>query len=137
MFHQIVSSLLLAFNLTPLGLTRSQAQSPEVPPGWEKAAACQIRFLLPKDLKNQHVRGIDSCYAEFRGGKMRLSIDSSSLGGGVFTRTESMLDFAEETVIIDAKKVRIITYKDGQTKSKRKFFANVFVVLHEGQSRPT
>jgi hypothetical protein len=137
MLHLVVSSLLLTLAHISLGLVFSHAQSPTVPRGWDKAAACQIRFLIPKDLKNQHVKGIDSCFAEFRNGKMRLAIDASSFGGGDFAKTKTMLDFVEESVAIDGKKVQLIFYKDGQTKSKRRFVAVLFVILHEGKAKDT
>ncbi|MEK6334163.1 MAG: hypothetical protein AABM67_04380 [Acidobacteriota bacterium] len=68
---------------------------------------------------------------------MRLAIDAGSFGDGSFAKTEAMLDFTEEPVVIDSKHVQLITYRDGQTKSKRKFFAQLFVTLHEGKSRNT
>ena len=137
MFHPIISLLFLTLALVSLGLTCSHAQSPTVTPDWEKVGVCQIRFLIPKDLKNQHVKGIDSCFAEFRNGKMRLAIDASGLGGGGFTKYETMLDFVDESVVIDGKKVQIITYKDGRTKSKRKFVAGLYVVLYEAKPKET
>ena len=137
MSYLLVSSLFLILANLPFGLTGGQAQSSNVLPGWEKAGACQIRFLIPKDLKNQHVKGIDSCFAEFRSDKMRLAIDAGWFGDGTFAKTEAMLEFTEESVVIDGKKVQLITYRDGQTKSKRKFFARLFVTLHEGKSRNT
>ena len=137
MFRLLVSLLFLTLAQMSVGLTCGQAQSSTVPPGWETVGACQIRFRIPHDLKNQHVKGIDSCFAEFRNGKMRLAIDASGLGGGGFTKAESMLDFVEESVVIDGKKVQIITYKDGRTKSKRKFVAGLYVVLYEAKPKET
>jgi hypothetical protein len=138
MVHPIISILFLTLAVVSLGLICSHAQSPTVTLDWEKVGVCQIRFLIPKDLKNQHAKGIDSCFAEFRSGKMRLAIDASGLGsGGGFTKHETMLDFVEESVVIDGKKVQIITYKDGRTKSKRKFVAGLFVVLYEAKPKET
>ena len=137
MHHRPVSLLLLTLAHMSLGLTCGQAQSSTITPGWERVAACQIRFLIPQDLKNQYVKGIDSCFAEFRNGKMRLAIDAGSLGGGGFTKYETMLDFVEESAVLDGKKVQIITYKDGQTKSKRKFIAGLYVVLYEAKPKDT
>jgi len=137
MFHLLVSLLLLTLVHMSLGLTCCHAQSSAVSPGWERVSACQIRFLIPQDLKNQHVKGIDSCFAEFRNDKMRLAIDAGSLGGGAFTKCETMLDFVEEYAVLDGKKVQIITYKDGRTKSKRKFIAGLYVVLYEAKPKDT
>ncbi len=90
--------------------------------------------MIPKELKNQYAKGIDSCFVEFRSGKMRLSIDSGSYGG-VYQKSESNLDFKEEYIEIDGKKAQIITYKDAKKKSKRKFVAGFYVVLYESQNK--
>jgi hypothetical protein len=137
MFHLLVSLLFLALAHMSLGLTCSHAQTSTVTPGWEKVGACQIRFWIPQDLKNQHVKGIDSCVAEFRNGKMRVAIDAGWFGGGDFTKAETMLDFVEESIVIDGKKVEFITYKDARTKSKRRFVARLSVTLHEGKTKDT
>lgn len=126
--------LLLAFTHTCACLINSRAQDQAIPSGWEKASACQIRFLIPKDLKNQYARGIDSCFVEFRNSKMRLTIDSGSWGG-VFTRTETSLDFKEKFIDIDGKKAQVVTYKDAQSNSSNKFVAGFYVVLHEAPNK--
>ena len=136
MFRLVVSSLFLTLAHLSLGFTYCHAQSSTVTPGWEKVSVCQIRFLIPKNLKNQHAKGIDSCVAEFRNGTMRLAIDAGSFGGEV-TKAEMMVDFKEEFVVIDGKKVQLITYKDAQTKSKRKFVAGLYVVLYEAKPKET
>jgi hypothetical protein len=137
MFHLLVSLLLLTLAHMSLWLTGSKAQSSTVSPGWERASACQIRFLIPQGLKDQHVKGIDSCVAEFRNGKMRLTIDAGTLGGAAYTKYESITDFVEEYVVLDGKKVQIVSYKDGRTKSKRKFIAGLYVVLYEAKPKDT
>ena len=65
---------------------------------------------------------------------MRLSIDSGSYGG-VYKKAESYLYFTEEFIEIDGKKAQIITYKDAQKKSKRKFVAGLYVVLYKSQNK--
>lgn len=110
----------------------SHAQEPAIPPGWKKVSACQIRFLIPKDLKNQHARGIDSCFVEFRNGKMRLAIDSGPWGG-VITKVEATHNFKEEFIEIDGKKAQVVTYQNARNKSNRKFVAGFYVVLYEAQ----
>ena len=112
--------LLLIFTHTCVGLINSHAQDPAIPPGWKKVSACQIRFLAPKDLKNQYSRGIDSCFVEFRSGKMRLAIDSGSWGG-VFTRAETSLDYKEEFIEIDGKKAQVVTYKPSVFSQRLRF----------------
>ena len=137
MLHLHVSLLFLTLAHMSLGLTCSHAQTSTVTPGWEKVGVCHIRFLIPRGLKNQRAKGIDSCVAEFRNGKMRLAIDAGGFGGGEFIKAETMLDFVEESVVVDGKKVHIITYRDGRAKAKHKFVARLFVMLHEGKSRDT
>ena len=136
MFRVLVSSLFLTLAHTSVGFTYCHAQSSTVTPGWEKVSVCQIRFLIPRDLKNQHAKGIDSCVAEFRNGTMRLAIDAGSFGGDI-TKAETMLDFTEESLVIDGRKVQLITYKHAQTKSKRKFVAALYVVLYEAKPKET
>ena len=126
--------LFLTFAYSWAGLIISHAQDSTIPPGWKTVSACQIRFLVPKDLKNQNVRGIDSCFVEFRNSKMRLTIDAGSWGG-VFTRTEASLDFKEEFINIDGKKAQVVTYKDAQSSSSRKFVAGFYVVLYESPDK--
>ncbi|MBC7912477.1 MAG: hypothetical protein H7Y30_18365 [Pyrinomonadaceae bacterium] len=126
--------LFLTFAHTWVGLINSHAQAPTIPHDWKTVSACQIRFSTPKDLKNQNVRGIDSCYAEFRNSKMRLTIDSGSWGG-VFTRTQTNLDFKEEFIDIDGKKAQVVTYKDAQSNSSRKFVAGFYVALYESPDK--
>jgi hypothetical protein len=137
MCHLLVSLLFLTLAHLSLGLTCVHAQSSTVTSGWKRVAACQMRFLIPQDLKKQPGNGIDSCFAEFRNGKMRLAIDAGTLGNGGFAKDETMLDFVEESVVVDGKKVQLITYKDGRTKSKRKFVAELYVVLYQAKPNET
>ena len=126
--------LLLTFAHTGVGLINSHAQGPAVPSDWKQVSACHIRFVTPKDLKNQFARGIDSCFAEFRNRRMRLAIDSGS-SGGVFTKAGTSLDFKEEFIEIDGKKAQVVTYKDARSKANRKFVAGFYVVLYEAQNK--
>lgn len=130
---RLFTILFLIFVYACIALIEIHAQDATIPPDWEKVGVCQINFLIPKNLKNQYSRGIDSCFAEFRSKNMYLAIDSGSWGGGEQTKIESNLDFKEESVEIDGKKAQIITYKDAQKKSKRKFIAVFNVVLYESQ----
>ena len=131
---RLSSILFLLFIYNCCALIEIRAQDSIDSSDWEKINVCQIKFLIPKKLKNQYAKGIDSCFVEFSSGKMRLSIDSGSYGG-VYERTESRLDFKEEFVEIDGKKAQIVTYKDAQKKSKRKFVAGFYVVLDESSNK--
>jgi hypothetical protein len=129
MFDVRGSLLFLILVCTAGVVIQCQAQTPATL-AWEQATACQIRFMVPKDLKNQYVKGIDSCYAEFRASRMRLTIEAGSLfQGETLGKTEMMSEFTVETVAINDKSVQIATYKDTQTKSKRKFHAKFYVTL--------
>src|SRR5882762_9362289 len=108
MFRVLVSSLFLTLAHTSVGFTYWHAQTFAMTPGWEKVSVCQIRFLIPKNLKNQHAKGIDSCVAEFHNGTMRLAIDAGSFGGDI-AKAKTMLDFTEEFAVIDGKKAQLIT----------------------------
>ena len=131
---RLSSILFLLFIYNCCALIEIRAQDSIDSSDWEKINVCQIKFLIPKKLKNQYAKGIDSCVAEFRNGKMRLLIDSGSYGG-LYKKTESNLDFKEEFIEIDSKKAQIVTYKDTQKKSKRKFVAGFYVVLYESQNK--
>lgn len=131
---RLFSILFLAVAYTCVASTDSYAQDSSVPSGLVKVNLCQISFLIPKNLKNQYAKGIDSCVAEFRGGKMRLAIDSGPFGGG-FTKAETSLDFKEEMVEIDGKKAQVVTYLDTRKKTMRKFVAGFSVVLFESQDK--
>jgi hypothetical protein len=65
---------------------------------------------------------------------MRLTIDAGSWGG-VFTRTETSLDFKEEFIDIDGKKAQVVTYRDALSNSSRKFVAGFYVVLYESPNK--
>lgn len=131
---RLFSILLLAVAYIHAGSIESYAQDSTTPTEWKKVSVCRINFRLPETFKNQYAKGIDSCVAEFRVGKMRLAIDSGSYGGG-FTKAETSLNFKEEIVEIDGKKAQVVTYQDTRKKSTRKFVAGFSVVLFESQDK--
>ena len=123
--------LFLAFAYISAGLTSSYAQSSEIPNGWKRVSLCQLNFLIPKHLKNQHVKGIDSCVAEFKSSKMRLAIDYGSYSGA-YKSDGTTVDFKEEFTEIDGKKAQLVTFKD--TRDSRRFVAGLYVLIHEAQN---
>ena len=122
--------LFLAFAYMYAGLSNSQAQASDIPNGWKKVSLCQLNFLIPKNLKNQNVKGIDSCVAEFRNGKMRLAIDYGSYGGA-YKNDSTVFDFKEELTEIDGKKAQLVTFKNW--RDRRKIVAGLYVLIHVGQ----
>ena len=128
--------LFLIFAYACVGLIGSYAQNSAISSGWENVSVCQIRFLIPRNLKNQYAKSIDSCVAEFRSKKIRLAIESGSYGG-IYKKAETHLDFKEESIEIDGKKAQVVTYRDTQNKSNRKFVAGFYVVLFEAQNKET
>ncbi len=110
------------------------AQDSQIPTDWKKVKVCQINFLLPKNLKNQYAKGIDSCVADFRNGKMKLTIDSGHFGGNI-EKTETNLPFKEEFTEIDGKKVQLYFYKNTKNKANRRFIAGLYVVLDEAKNK--
>jgi hypothetical protein len=134
MFRLFSSLLFLIVAQTAAGLIQCQTQTRLATLGWAQTSACQIRFSVPKNFKNQHVKGIDSCFAEFRSSRSRLTIEAGSLfQSDNLGKTEMMSDFTVENVVIDGKNVQIATYKDTQDKSKRKFHAQFYVTLCAAQ----
>ena len=120
--------LFLAFACIYPGLSGSYAQVSEIPKGWKKVSVCQLNFVIPKDLKNQNVRGIDSCVAEFKSSRMRLAIDYG-LYSGAYKNDGTTFDFKEEFTEIDGKKAQLVTFKD--TRDSRKFVAGLYVLIYE------
>lgn len=131
---RIFNILFLALVYAFVGLTVSYAQNSKIPSKWTTVKACQINFAIPKSLKNQYAKGIDSCVADFRNGRMKLTIDSGHYGG-TFTKSETSLNFKEEFVEIDGKKVQLVFYKDTRKKANRKFVAGLAVVLNEAKNK--
>ena len=85
---------------------------------------------MPKELKNQNVRGIDSCVAEFRSGKMRLAIDYGSYSGA-YRNDGTTLDFKEEFVEIDGKRAQLVTFRDA--RGGLRFGAGLYVLINESR----
>ncbi len=123
---------LLVLFLALVGMPKVRAQVTQIPPDWKHVNVCQIRFWIPGNLKNQYVKGIDSCFAEFRNGKMRLAIDSGSFGGA-YTKSESNLRFTEETIELEGKTARVYRFDYAEKKSKLRFVAGLSVVLFDAQ----
>ena len=59
------------------GFNAANAQNKKVvaPDGWKKIKACGITFYAPSDLKEEKVRGIDSCVKRYRSKNILLSLD--------------------------------------------------------------
>lgn len=131
---RLFNILFLAFAYASIGLIDSYAQNSKIPSKWTTVKVCQINFVIPKSLKNQYAKGIDSCVADFGNGRMKLTIDSGHYGGK-FTRAETSLNFKEEFVEIDGKKVQLVFYNDTRSKANRKFVAGLAVVLNEAKNK--
>lgn len=100
--------------------------------GWKRVSVCQIHFLIPKALKTQNVKGIDSCVAEFRNGNIRLAIDYG-LYGGEYKHDSTTFDFKEESTEIDGKKAQLVTFKD--RPDSRKLVAGLYVLIYEASDK--
>lgn len=124
--------LLPVFACISVGSSYSLAQNLEIPAGWKKISVCQLNFLIPKNLKNQNVKGIDSCVAEFKNGKMRIAIDYG-LYSGTFKNDSTTVDFKEEWREIDGKKAQLATFKYTRARDRRKFAAGLYVLIYEAQ----
>jgi hypothetical protein len=121
--------LFLTFAYVNADLVGSYAQVSEIPNGWKKVSLCQLHFLIPKNMKNQNVKGIDSCVADFKNSRMRLAIDYGSYSGA-YKNDGTTSDFKEEFTEIDGKKAQLVTFKD---RRDRKFVAGLYVLIHEAQ----
>ena len=118
--------LVLAYNY--VGLIDGYAQDLIVPNDWKEISVCEIKFAMPINLKNQNVKGIDSCVADFKSSKMRIGIDYGSYGGA-YKNNGTKVDFKEEFTEIDEKKAQLVTYKN--TRNSRKVSAGLYVLVYE------
>lgn len=76
------------------------------------------------------MRGIDSCVAEFKSDKLRLTVDYGSYGGA-YRDDGSNAEFKEEFIEIDGKRAQFVTFKDA--RDKRKFIAGLYILIYEAQ----
>jgi len=127
---RLFSILFLAFAYTFVGLPNYYAQDSKIPSGWKKVSVCQINFLMPKNLKNQNVKGVDSCVVHFKSGKMRLSIDYGYYGG-TYKNDGRVVGFKERFTEIDGKKAQLVTYK--YTLNDKKSITGLYVLIYEAQ----
>jgi hypothetical protein len=129
---RLLSVVILAFAYFYVGVIDIYAQDLTVPTGWQKISVCEIKLLIPIDLKNQYAKGIDSCVVSFKSTKMRIGIDYGSYGNA-YKNDGTKVDFKEEFKEIDSKKAQLVTYKDA--RNGREFTAGLYVVIYEAQDR--
>jgi hypothetical protein len=90
----------------------SYAQEREIPKRWREVKICGLSFLIPKELKNQKIRGIDSCVASFEGKKITLGMDYGAYTAAPESET-IYPDTKRELLEIDGKKAHLATYSYG------------------------
>lgn len=110
--------------------TPPETQTSKIPPDWQKISVCKISFSAPKDLKNENLQGIDSCIASFKSDQMQITLDYGWYGGAA-KKDATKADFKEEAIEIDGRKAKLATFKNLESKTKLKFFANLYVVVVE------
>ena len=108
-FLNLTLLLLLAFNVA-----NAQNKSSVVPDGWKKIEACGITFYAPSDLKEEKVKGIDSCVKRYRSNNISLFLDvlGFKLKESDSRRDEysDEKDFQIVETKIDNRKAEIITH---------------------------
>ena len=118
--------LVLAYNY--VGLIDGYTQDLIIPKGWKEISVCEIKFAMPIDLKNQNVKGIDSCVADFKSNKIRIGIDYSSYGSA-YKNDGTKVNFKEALTEIDGKKAQLVTYK--QSPNSRAITVGLYVLIYE------
>jgi len=115
----------------------------DVPDGWTEINICRISFFAPPDLKNQDLKGIDSCVAQFANNDIALYMDYG-LYGGPATARGSELEWKQETLSVGGKDAQLTTFVDAtHSNSGLKYIASLYVVVkpvesgRERESRPT
>lgn len=88
---------------------------------------CGLIFLVPRNMKDSHVRGIDSCVGSFESDDVSLSLDYGVYSG--VTRDERYTDFNESEIRIDGKKGRLWTYRNPRMELSRNWVACIYVVV--------
>lgn len=111
-----------------VGLTDNYAQDSEIASDWEKISVCNISFFIPKDLKNNNKRGIDSCVASFSNNEIGLTIDYGWYNSPS-KKYETYTDFKEEFIEIDGKKAQFATYRHTLMNANQNLVATIYVVL--------
>ena len=129
MIRFFIKILFLAFVFCFVGLSSNHAQDSKVPSSWKKVSICNINFFVPKNLKNNNARGIDSCVASFDSEEIGLNIDYGWYGSPSAKYSEEYTDFKEEFIKIDRKKAQLATFRDERMDSKQNFVARIYVAL--------
>lgn len=130
MIKFFIKVLFFVFAFGFVGLTDNYAQNSKVASGWKKVSICDISFIVPKNLKNNNARGIDSCVASFSNDKIGLGIDYGWYSSAS-TKYESYTDFKEEFIQIDGKKAQLATYIDTRSNDEEMFVARIYIVTNE------
>ena len=127
---RLFSILFLAVAFNYVSLIDGYAQDLIVPTGWKVVSVCEIKFLIPIDLKGQKSKGIDSCVADFKSSKFKIGIDYGS-HGTAYKNDGAKVDFKEEFTEIDGRKIQLITYKDAP--NNRQITAGLYALIYEAQ----
>ena len=130
MIKIFIEILFLVFAIGCIGLTDNFAQDFKTHSDWKKVSVCDLSFSVPKNLKNNNARGIDSCVASFSSNKIGLYIDYGWYGSSS-TQYEKYTDFKEEFIEIDGKKTQLATYRDTQMNASHNFIARIYIALNE------
>ena len=131
MTRLILSTVFIAFAVPAFDHVAAQNQA--VNDEWVTVHVCHLSFLMPKDLKQTDLRGIDSCIAEFTNGKIRLYLDYGYYTGPK-KKSARDFDFKEQSIMVDGKTAQVATYNDDTTDSGGKnpylrYFANLYVIV--------
>ncbi len=133
MFKLLLMSFTLIIATGFIGLTDCYSQN--IPAkGQKKVDKCGISFIIPKNLKDKKVQGIDSCVAEFKNKTMQLSME---YGSHTSIPEDYIKHFTKKELLeIDGKKATLITevYNYAQYSSRNTAFSSyLYIVVSESE----
>ena len=132
MKYPIVSAILITIcGLVFIAVAQQQSG---VPDGWTKISVCHLSFFAPPDMKDLGAKGIDSCVAEYANNDITVSLDYGRYGSPP-RRSNSYLEFKEQSVLIDGKNAQLATFVDASHKnSGLKYATWMYVVVKESET---
>lgn len=105
----------------------------QIPTGWKKVGICEMNFIVPDTLTDEKARGIDSCIAKFRDGKMSVSLDYGHYSG--ISRDDSYLHFKEEKIQISGRQGRLATYRQPGAAVGHDWIARIYIKVARSENR--
>jgi hypothetical protein len=113
-----------------------------VPANWKQFRKCGLSFFAPSEMKDQNLRGPDSCIARFTSLEMEISWDFGWYGSTTDHTDPEIENFFSENVQIDGRSAELATYSWRSDRGGLRYRAqlhvrNVFPERGEEQFKKT